>query len=312
MSTLKMRDIPVQCNANCTTDAQKSARYYNSGTAFMKQLSQVPPSTFVTEAEQALDPEAPTGIICCDNAGILELTTPATTPNILARYIVIRPGEHLDFQAQASTLIFYCLTGAGHVGKDGTVIEWSKGDVFLMPGGETMRLRSSGDGNTVLWAVGDDPLIHVMDVTAKPSGLSSIVPVHYPADDIKRQLDLIYTAEQEADTAGRALIFSNENYDANRNIAPVLTLALNTLDPGTETRPHRHNSVAVMLVLAGENCHSAAGDVVKEWTPFSTTITPPFAWHTHHNNGDVRAELLIVQDGGIFTHSRVSGFSFEE
>lgn len=310
MSTLKMRDIPVQHNATCTTDAQKSARYYNSGTAFMKQLGEVPPSTFVDEAQQALDCAAPTGIIYCDNAEVLELGAPATTPNALARYIVIRPGESLDFQAHASTLIFYCITGAGQIGKDDAVIEWNKGDVFLMPGGDTIHLRARGEGNTVLWAVGDDPLIHLLDVSVKPPGQSSITPVHYPADDIKRQLDLIYTAEQEADTAGRALIFSNENYDANRNIAPVLTLALNTLDPGTETRPHRHNSVAVMLVLAGENCHSVAGDSVKEWTQYSTTITPPFAWHTHHNNGNVRAELLIVQDGGIFTHSRASGFSF--
>ncbi|WGR92583.1 hypothetical protein MTX20_32160 [Bradyrhizobium sp. ISRA435] len=252
MSTITMRDIPVQKNSAPATDAQKAARYYNSGTAFQLEQSAVPPATFVNEAKKALDPDARTGIIYCDSSAALGLNDPATTPNVLARYVVVRPGEQLKLAAAASTMIFYCITGSGQVGDGDAVIEWQTGDVFLMPGDQAICLRSRGDRNTVLWAVGDDPLLRFMDLNAKSAAESSIAPVHYPAKEIRRQMDLIYSAEQEADTAGRAIIFSSENHDASRNIAPVLTLALNTLDPGMETRPHRHNSVAVMLVLAGK------------------------------------------------------------
>ncbi|MBR0784786.1 cupin domain-containing protein [Bradyrhizobium iriomotense] len=310
MSTIKMRDIPVQKNSAPETNAQRAARYYNSGTAFQIEQSAVPPATFVDEAKRALDPDALTAVICCDSSSALGLKAPATAPNVLARYVVIRPGEQLELAAEASTMIFYCITGSGQIGDQEAILEWQTGDVFLMPGGKAICLRSRGDRNTVLWVVGDDPLVRFMDLNAKAPTNSSISPVHYPAKDIRRQIDLIYSAQQEPDTAGRAVIFSSDNHDKSRNIAPVLTLALNTLDPDTETRPHRHNSVAVMLVLEGESCRSSVDGNIKEWSKLSTTVTPPFAWHSHHNNGKVRAELLIVQDGGMFTHSRVNGFSF--
>ncbi|WP_441232078.1 cupin domain-containing protein [Tardiphaga sp. 215_C5_N2_1] len=305
-----MRDIPVQLNSSPSTSAQKSARYYNSGTAFQLKQTDVPPATFVDEANRALDPNTPTGVINCDISSSLGLNAPATTPNVLARYVVVRPNESLQLKAAASTLVFYAIAGSGQLDSDGTNISWQAGDVFLMPGDEAIDLRAQGDHNSILWVVGDDPLVRFLDVDAKSTKKAAIAPVHYPAKDIKEQIDLIYSADQEADTAGRALIFASERHDSIRNIAPVLTLALNTLDPGTQTRPHRHNSAAVMLVLAGEHCHSTVDDKVKEWSHLSTTITPPFAWHAHHNNGGKRAELLIIQDGGIFTHSRVNGFSF--
>jgi hypothetical protein len=65
-----------------------------------------------------------------------------------------------------------------------------------------------------------------------------------------------------------------------------------------------------MLVLDGEDCHSMAGDKVKPWIQHTTTVTPPFAWHTHHNDGGKLAKLPIVQDGGFYGHARVNGFSF--
>lgn len=310
MPAKAMRDIPVQLNASPTTDAQKSARYYNSGTAFQLKQSDVPPATFVDEIQKALDPNTATGIIYCDISDILDIGVPATTPNVLARYVVIRPGEHIRLDSAASTLVFYGIAGAGDLDSGDTAIGWQSGDVILMPGGAPIELRAKSDRNAVLWIAGDEPLMYFLNVDPKSTRTAAIKPVHYPAKDIRQQIDLIYSAEQEPDTAGRAIIFSSESHDGSRNIAPVLTLALNTLDPGTQTRPHRHNSVAVMLVLAGDNCHSTLDDGVKQWSELSTTITPPFAWHAHHNNGSKRAELLIIQDGGVFTHSRVSGFSY--
>jgi gentisate 1,2-dioxygenase len=308
--TLKMRDLPVQFNANPSTPSQDSARYYNSGTAFQLERKDVPPTTFEAEALAALSPDAMTGIINCDSSAELDLTCPATAPNVLARYATIRAAQSLIISANASTLVFYVIRGSGRSESHGDPIHWSEGDVFVLAGRQDIRLTASGTMNAVLWVVGDDPLMAFFDLTTKSKSSAGLSPVHYLAEDIERQLALIYSTDQELDTAGRAVIFSSKEYDAIRNIAPVLTLALNTLEPGEQTRPHRHNSVAVMLVLNGENCHSMAGNKVKPWIQHTTTVTPPFAWHTHHNDGDKLAKLLIVQDGGFYTHARVTGFSF--
>lgn len=75
-------------------------------------------------------------------------------------------------------------------------------------------------------------------------------------------------------------------------------------------RPHRHNSVAVSLVIQGEHCYSLIDGERKDWAPWATTITPPVSVHSHHNDGDELAMFLIVQDGGLYYHARAMGFEF--
>ena len=52
--------------------------------------------------------------------------------------------------------------------------------------------------------------------------------------------------------------------------------------------PHRHNSVAVSLVIKGADCFSVMDGKRKDWSPWATTITPPVAVHSHHNGGTNR------------------------
>ena len=44
----------------------------------------------------------------------------------------------------------------------------------------------------------------------------------------------------------------------------------------------------------------------------TTTITPPVSVHSHHNGGNEQALFLIVQDGGIYYHTRAMGFEFAD
>ena len=93
---------------------------------------------------------------------------------------------------------------------------------------------------------------------------------------------------------------------------PTLTVAINSLPPGVSQRSHRHNSVAVSLVIQGEGCYSIVDGRRKEWSPWATTITPGTAFHSHHNGGSKTAMFLIVQDGGIYYHTRAMGFEFAD
>jgi gentisate 1,2-dioxygenase len=87
---------------------------------------------------------------------------------------------------------------------------------------------------------------------------------------------------------------------------------MNSLPGGGSQRPHRHNSVAVTLVIQGERCHSIVDGQRIEWSPWATTITPAVAVHSHYNEGRQRAMFLIVQDSGFYSHARTMGFQFSE
>jgi len=72
-----------------------------------------------------------------------------------------------------------------------------------------------------------------------------------------------------------------------------------------------NNAVAVTLVLAGERCYSLIDGERADWEPLTVMITPPTAFHSHHNEGNELALFLIVQDGGVYYHCRTMGFSYK-
>ena len=170
----------------------------------------------------------------------------------------------------------------------GEIIHWHSGDVFVTPGGEAQS-HTAGSEDAVLWIVNNEPLLAHEQVQAPAPGNAPTALVHYPAAEIDRQIALIYDIGHDVNTAGAALIFSSEQQEAGRNVLPTLTLGMNTLAPGASQRAHKHNSVAVSLVIRGEECYSMIDGQRKDWAPWATTITPPVAVHSHHNEGTQRA-----------------------
>ena len=105
-------------------------------------------------------------------------------------------------------------------------------------------------------------------------------------------------------------MLGNAAIESSRTTTPPFTIALNSLLPGEAQRGHRHNAVAVTLVLGGEGCYSLVDGVRVDWEPHTVMITPPAAFHSHHNDGRELALFLIVQDGGVYYHCRTMGFSY--
>ncbi len=85
---------------------------------------------------------------------------------------------------------------------------------------------------------------------------------------------------------------------------------MNSLPPGEMQPPHRHNAIAVALVVQGLDCYSMIDGQRKDCSPWITTVTPPGALHSHHHDGGDGALFLIVQDGGLSSHALTMGFSF--
>ena len=302
-------DLPAQTARAPETPAQARARFFNPGNAFNVILPAVPDAAFTAEPAKALDPATPTGFVACDASDVMACPFPATAPLVLASYARIRAGETLEANPHASGVVHYVIQGHGVTTSGHETVTWGPGDIFILPGGAPQR-HVAGDADAVLWVVDNAPQFAHEHARAPAPGEAPTPVVHYPAAEIQRQIDFLYEVDEARDVPGMALIFSSDMQEESRNALPTLTVALNTLEPGVVQRPHRHNSVAVSLVIQGEGCFSKVDGKRKDWAPWATTITPPVSVHSHHNEGPERAYFLIVQDGGFYYHARAMGFEF--
>ncbi len=292
-----------------TSQAGARARYFNAANAFALETSPVPDIAFTAEPAAALAPDAATGFIACDISSELDIAGPATTPLLLAQYATIQAGQTLHAECAATASIWYVIAGGGRTTCNGETFDWAAGDVFLLPGGAMQQLEA-GPEPAVLWLVGNEPHLAFEGLQPPAPDAPVTAPVHYPAAELARQMARIYQIEPGEKISGRALIFSSAEQAHRRNILPSLTLALNSVPPGGAQPPHKHNSVAVALVIQGQDCYSLVDGRQKNWSPWATTITPPGAVHSHHNDGTEQALFLIVQDGGLYNHARTMDFAF--
>jgi gentisate 1,2-dioxygenase len=304
-------DLPPQTAANPASEAEARARYFNTGNAFNVILPEVPNAVFVDEPNRALDDATPTGLIPCDSAEAMECAFPATSPLVMAYYARIRAGESLPTDFVASGTVHYVIQGTGETVSGAETVKWAPGDIFVTPGDES-QVHTAGDADAVLWVVTNEPQLAFENLQAPAPGNAPTDTVHYTAAEMDRQIELIYEVGRDADIPGSALILSSAKQEASRNVLPTLTVAMNTLPPGFVQPPHRHNSVAVSLVIQGEGCFSLIDGVRKDWAPWATTITPGVTVHSHHNAGTEQAKFLIIQDGGIYYHARAMGFEFAD
>ena len=307
MTIKDMADMPVQHPRAPKTQAEARGRYFNSGNAFNIKLTSVPPRILRDEPAQTLAKNA-TGWVLCDLSEELECPFPATTPLMLARYATVLAGDTLDVTLNCTASIWYVIEGTAKIFTGEETAELGKGDIFLLPGGVASRIVASD--TSVFWAVGNDPQLAFEKAAPITGGEAATGFVHFPADEITHQLDVVYEHDANDSTSGHALIFSAEQTEASHNIAPTLTLSLNTLKPRSFQPPHKHNSAALTLAVAGDPAYSMVDDLKCDWSPWATLLTPPTAKHSHHNDGDTRAEFLIVQDGGLYYHARTMGFEF--
>ena len=283
-------------------------RYLTPTNSFRDKLPPVPAAIFTAERDRAFAREAPTEAIALDISDRLASPVPATTPLLLARYVRIRAGESLPMRLRATAAIYYVIRGSGETTNRSDRFAWAEGDIFCLPGGSETVHRA--DRDSVLWAVSNEPEVAFHRLEPPAADLASLGVVHFPAAEIRRHLDAVRATPDTADASGKVVVFATAPFEKMLSLTPSMTLALNSMEPGRAQRAHRHNSVAVTLVLEGERCYSMIDGERVDWQLGATMITPATAAHSHHNEGDRLATFLIVQDGGLFYHCRTIGFSF--
>ena len=122
--------------------------------------------------------------------------------------------------------------------------------------------------------------------------------------------------QEEADAVKRSrvsVLLANKKMDQTLTITHTLWAMLGVLPKGTVQLPHRHQSVALDLILDCEpGCYSLVGTQINtkgeiidpvrvDWKPNSAFVTPPGYWHAHYNESSKEAHLIPMQDAGLHT-----------
>jgi len=304
------RDAPTDRSAlaSATTATAGRARFLSAEDGFNIVLPRQLPHRFDAERQAAFTAEQ-TRVVALDQSRALELPWEATTPLLLSQYVRLTSGAPLALSLSATTEVYVVLKGRGSTEKGEDRIDWSSGDVFCLPGGGMPTLHMADDA--VLWMVCDEPTLRFLGAAAPDVGHAAIDAVHYPAASIRAELDRLRDRKLPPNAAARAIHLSSAKVARARTCTPALTVTFNLLGPGERQTPHRHNAVALNLVLDAGGCRSVIEGEEMVWIDNAMLVTPPGDMHEHFNSPDGDwALVLIVQDGGFYYHCRTMGFGF--
>lgn len=278
-----------------------------------RAISQLPFANFGSELHRT----GGTRIIPLDVSEQLRCPSPATSPALCANFVRILAGESLATEFNATSLLFYVMYGSGRTEFDDLTIPWQTGDFVVLPVGKD--IRHFADSDSAFYLVHDQPLLTYLGVTADRQCFK---PTLYTAEDSLRELA---AAQKAAETVNRnriSVLLANKAMDQTLTVTHTLWAMLGVLPKGAVQLPHRHQSVALDLILdCAPGCYtlvgpqiSASGRIVNparvDWQPYSAFITPPGYWHAHFNESGKEAHLLPLQDAGLQTYLRSLDIKF--
>jgi len=272
----------------------------------------------VAQFPAALHRDAPTGVVTLDLSGPLAVADgPATSPALLASFLTVRAGDELATAPVATSELYVVMAGAGTSVVEGHAVAWAAGDVFVLPGGCRSTHRASADA-TLYW-VTDEPLLRYLGVAPTAPRLR---PTLFPAARCAEELAKV-AADPAAERRNRvSVLLNNAEQDQTLTATHVLWAMVGLLPVDAVQKPHRHQSVALDLILdCAPGCYTlvgprlaADGSIVDaqrvDWEPGGAFVTPPGWWHAHHNESGAEAHLLPVQDAGLHTYLRTLDIRF--
>ena len=229
-------------------------------------------------------------------------------------------GETVSTSAVATSSCFYVIRGSGKSNwGDAQCVSWAQGDLFTVPGSDAV-LHSAGDVDCALYYVSDAPLLSYLGVV--PS-VHRFQPTHWTNALLRGAVaDLAAEGGEHSNRLG-VLLGTASTESSTKTLTHTLWSLLNMLPARAVQPPHRHNSVALDLAVSAppHGCYTLMGaelgedgwvkDPVRaDWEEGSVFSTPPGWWHSHHNESDVAAWVLPVQDAGLYTHQRTLDIRF--
>jgi len=266
----------------------------------------------------ALHGSGPTRAVALDLSGPLGLDVPATGPSLLAAFLRIEAGGSLVTAPVATSELVYCLYGEGRLEIDGGgSVGWRRGDVVTLPAG--CRTTYTARHDAVLYHVDDSPLLAYLGVVPTTRRFG---PTLFDGRLARARLEAVAAEPEAGDRSRVAVLLGNAGNDQTLTATHTLWAMLGVLPGGSVQRPHRHQSIALDLIVdCRPGCYSLVGDSLDDegaiadpervdWEPGGAFVTPPGLWHSHHNESGAPAHLLPVQDAGLHTYLRTLDIRF--
>lgn len=290
-----------------------NALFYEYVSSVNPHLPAVPCLLYPSELHQ----QGPTRIIPFDLSQQLGNQSPATSPNVSASYVRICSGETISTEANATAQLFYVIRGAGSTETEYGLLSWSEGDVFTLPSTSIVTHKTTAD--SALYWVNDSPLLTYL-------GAKSVNPKFKPAlytrSKIMAELEKVDQQPEARQRNRDAIILGNPDIEQVKSMTHTLWSAVVFVAPGEVQKPHRHNSVAVDIVIAsGPGCYTLLGERVDEngeiinpqrvdWETGAAFVTPPALWHGHFNESDAPAIVMAAQEAGFYEYMRTLDIQF--
>lgn len=263
-------------------------------------------------------------LVPLDLSAELGVPYPATSPALLACFVVLAPGETLATPAGGTSDLYYCLRGRGGTeferpgpgpGTRASVdrIEWGPGDFLVLPAAGTTLHRAAGEDHAVLYRVTDAPLLAYLG--AAPAS-ARFAPTRFDGATARQRLADVERDPRASMRNRVSVLLGNAATPQTLTVTHTLWAMLGVLPAGRVQRPHRHQSVALDLVTdCAPGCFSllgtrlTAGGTIADpdrvdWEPGGAFVTPPGRWHSHHNESGRPAYLVPIQDAGLHTYLR--------
>jgi gentisate 1,2-dioxygenase len=228
------------------------------------------------------------GINFIDNGHLYNVDYKATSPNLLASFILLDDNEnhivklnrcynrgicHYEKEINASSHLFYVLHGKctftlreevyaqgeayGEMYTDIKDTEFvvERGEIFICPAFQTLVICNDQENEkTEIYYVNDSPLLNYLGAEAEKQIFK---PCVYDQKFIQENLKNLSNPKNNR----KGILLSNvdtEKIGVN-TITPTLWALYNELPANTKQRPHRHNSVALDLCTA---CTDSANEDV--------------------------------------------------
>ena len=158
---LKLSVAPVESTTEKETHSnlETDARIYEYTSAANPSIPQVP----VLAHPASLHESGPTRVIPFDLSRHMGISYAATSPNMMASFVRINPGEEISTEATATSQAFYIIRGSGSSVTENDTITWGEGDLFVVPASEAAILHR-GTTDTAIYWVTDEPLLNYLGV----------------------------------------------------------------------------------------------------------------------------------------------------
>jgi gentisate 1,2-dioxygenase len=277
-------------------------------------ISGIPAISFPAE----LYADGPSRLVPLDLSSALGTSYPATSPALLASFMRIDAGDELSVNPNATSQLLYCIRGRGQSVIDGRSMRWEEGDFLVLPARTTAS--HAAEEASAFYHVADTPLLDYLGAVASTPRFRA---TKFTAEAVRTKLAEV-AAAPDADRKSRvSVLLNNRRFDQTLTATHTLWAMFGVLPAGKTQLAHRHQSVAVDLIvdcppgcysLLGDDVDPASGRIIDpvriDWEPGGAFVTPPGTWHSHHNESDRDAHLVPIQDAGLQTYLRTLDIRF--